>query len=94
MKKVPATFECGGRTITVEKVKHFDDGDRTGDWKQEQAHIRILTANIPSDTQMQTFWHETTHAILETAGHSELSTDEGFVERISQLIWQVLKSSR
>jgi hypothetical protein len=40
-----------------------------------------------------TLWHEILHAILVTNGDTELSKNEGFVERTSGMIYQVLKDN-
>jgi hypothetical protein len=94
---IPKTFECGGRTITVVRAEMLDDlpSDRDGDWRASNAMIRVIKSKeMPIDSQNQTFWHEAFHCILETAGHSKLSGDEDFVERISQLIYQVVKTGK
>lgn len=97
--KIPSSFECGGRTWTVERPVKFDLNDgmgpRLGDCHPDKARIRVIQSKkTPLDTQNQVFWHEAFHACLMTAGHEELYADEEFVERVSQLIYQVIKSSR
>jgi hypothetical protein len=93
MKKIPKSFECGGRTVRVKEVLEFDQEDRVGDWRMHKMLIRIL-ATLNRDVKSQTFWHEAFHVILETSGNSELSSNEDFVESVSQLIWQVIKTSK
>jgi hypothetical protein len=90
--KIFSSYEVGGRTVSVEKVAKFDSGDRVGDWNADHSVIRLQTKDMSEDSLNQNFWHESFHSILDTYGHSELSADEEFVERISQGIWQVIKT--
>jgi hypothetical protein len=93
--KPPHTFECGARTITVERVDRFDEPDRVADWHNHLAKIRILdTKDIPPDSQNQNFWHECIHCVLETYGLEEYSDKEGLVEAISQGVCQILKTAK
>lgn len=91
--KLPRKFSCAARDVTVLPVKHFDSEDRIGDFNSALNRVRILTAGQSLDAQLQTFWHEAVHCILETAGHHNISEDEDFVERVSQLLYQVVKTA-
>ena len=42
----------------------------------------------------ETFWHELTHAILESMGRTELNNDENFVEDFSARLAKAIQSAR
>ena len=42
----------------------------------------------------ETFWHELTHAILESMGRDELNNDEDFVEEFSNRLAKAIESAR
>ena len=73
-------------------VDNFDD-ECVGEWRSNESTVRIQTKGMSKDSQTQIFFHEALHAILDTYGHSDLSTDEEFVERISQGIYQLIKTA-
>jgi hypothetical protein len=42
----------------------------------------------------ETFWHELTHAILESMGRTQLNNDENFVEEFSSRLAKAIASAR
>ena len=42
----------------------------------------------------ETFWHELTHAILESMGETKLNNDERFVEAFSNRLAKAIESAR
>ena len=42
----------------------------------------------------ETFWHELTHAILESMGRTDLDNDETFVEEFSARLAKAIQSAR
>ena len=42
----------------------------------------------------ETFWHELTHAILESMGRTDLDNDETFVEDFSNRLAKAIQSAR
>lgn len=42
----------------------------------------------------ETFWHELTHAILESMGRTDLDNDENFVEEFSARLSKAIASAR
>lgn len=42
----------------------------------------------------ETFWHELTHAILESMGRHDLDNDENFVETFSTRLAKAIESAR
>lgn len=86
-----------GNSIKVERVDNlFTMGDRFGDWQVKHNLIRIQTPrrDIPADVIGATLYHELLHAALDLTGHSKLSEDEEFVERLSQALYQAEKTRR
>lgn len=67
-----------------------------GKWRPAQNEILLQTPGPAAKKQviMQSFWHETVHAILDCLGRTEMSSDEELVEQIGQCIAQVLKTKR
>ena len=97
MKKLPASFDLLGQTIVVEQVANLSTiGDRLGDWKMTENRIRIQSRGkgIPDEVIFATFYHELVHAVLDLTGHTKLSEDEDFVDRIGQALYQAEKTRR
>jgi hypothetical protein len=97
MRKLPTSIEILGNKITVEQVDNLANiGDRFGDWCNRTNTIRVqsLGKGVPNDVIFATFYHEVTHAILDLTGHSDLSADESFVERVGQAFHHAEKSRR
>lgn len=97
MKRLPTSIEILGNLITVEQVDNLASiGDRFGDWDAKANTIRVqsLKKGVPNDVIFATFYHEVAHAVLDLTGHSDLSADESFVERIGQAFHHAEKSRR
>jgi len=97
MRIVPKTFELLGHTITVTIRKDlYDECDCYGRWTRGKHLIELQEVNkdVTKSFQMQTFWHEVAHAILENIGEDKQSEDEKYVDLWGQCIHQVLKSKR
>lgn len=59
-------------------------------------HVHTVRKNgnpIPEDKQLETFWHELTHAILFEMGN-KLHRSESFVTEFSKLLHQAIKSAK
>ena len=71
-------------------------GDRFGDWCAKTNTIRVqsLGKGLPNDVIFATYYHEVVHAVLDLTGHSDLSADEAFVERIGQCLFHCEKSRK
>ena len=92
MSGIPASFNLAGHTIRVRivtagKWRHPKNCD--GIWLPDKYRIDIR-ASCQGTHRQQVFCHEMTHAILDVAGHEELSRDEAFVDRVAQLLMQAL----
>jgi hypothetical protein len=89
---IPVSFQLAGHTIKVSivpaaKWKHGADCD--GIWLPNTYQIHIH-GRCKGTHRQQVFVHEMTHALLDVAGHDDLSRNEQFVDRIAQLLTQAL----
>ena len=81
--KIPSKFRVGGQKMNVIQVHHCDD-NKLGNCIVAEGIIRIAEIFNNDICQSQeskenTFYHELTHAILDTMGENELSANERFV---------------
>lgn len=89
---IPKAFQLAGHrievaTITPRKWKHGKDC--VGIWMPDKYRIEILSTCKGSHRQ-QVWAHEAIHAMLDIAGHDDLSRDEKFVDRLGHLLQQML----
>lgn len=88
-----------GHTIRVEqRADLWDMAEAHGRWIDHKQLIEIQEATkengMTKGFQLQTFWHEAAHAMLEHIGRKDLSEDEQFVDLLGQAIYQLLKTKR
>ena len=98
MRVIPKHFDLLGHTIAVVIRDDLqEDAGCYGRWWQTKQMIELQSTkhgNVTPSFQMQTFWHEVTHAILDNIGSEDLSSDEKFVDLFGQCIHQILKTKR
>lgn len=97
--KIPKQFELFGQTINVEYTdKLVSDRDSIGlaIYRENRILLQKATDGIIRTKEMieQTFLHELFHFILFEAGEVELMDNEKFVDIISSLFHQFLKTSK
>lgn len=92
---VPKQFDLISRTYKVIQLpKVIYNGESVlGQCKSDLGIIEIRK-NLNKELKRHTFLHESTHAILESLGYTELSLDEKFVDAFSNALYQVLKTSK
>lgn len=93
--RIPRAFQLAGHRIVVRVVppSRWRHGrDVVGLWNPNRARIDILST-VQGAQRVQVFFHELTHALLDVAGHVELSTDEGFVDRVAHLLAQAIQTA-
>lgn len=93
--RIPAGFQLAGHTIAVRIVppsKWRHGRDVIGLWNPVSATISIIST-VRGAQRWQVFIHEATHALLDVAGHADLSQDEGFVDRIAHLVAQAIATA-
>jgi len=89
---VPRRFQLAGHTIKVVTVpaKRWKHGKNyIGIWIPDQYRIELIST-IKGTHRQQTFAHEVIHAMLDIAGHEELSRKEPLVDRLGHLLQQML----
>lgn len=93
--EIPTKFNVGGQEINV-RIKDTIPNDRLGECTLWNGDISI--ANIykgieqsPS-SKLNTFYHELTHAILDTMGEYELSANERFITSFASFLTEAIKS--
>ena len=84
--KIPEKFECGGRTIIVERVNFMSD--RFGEWVPGDGIIRVQKQ--ANEAEWVTLLHEVCHAISDSYGCGV--DDERTIEALAQGIAQFLKT--
>lgn len=97
MKSIPKHFHLAGQKILVEQVSDLvERQDCWGKWIPTSNTILLQSIDDkhPKDVVLQAFFHEAFHAILDILGHTEWSSNEVFVEQVSQLFYQMLKTKR
>jgi hypothetical protein len=83
--------KIGGIDYRVELYDEDSNDAEVGNVNFMKSRIKIVRAE--RQYMESTLWHEILHAILVTNGDTELSKNEGFVERTSGMIYQVLKDN-
>lgn len=93
--EIPTKFNVGGQEINV-RIKDTIPDDILGKCTLWNGDISI--ANIykgieqsPS-SKLNTFYHELTHAILDTMGEYELSANERFITTFASFLTEAIKS--
>lgn len=97
MRAVPKSFDLLGHTITVViREDLLSECDCYGRWTRAKQLIELQEVNseVTQSFQLQTFWHEVAHAILDHIGEDKQSEDEKYVDLWGQCIHQVLKTKR
>lgn len=90
---IPKKFQILGQTWTVQYPnKVIVEGESVlGSCDSDHCIIQIRK-NLKKELKELTFYHELTHAILDTMEYRKLSADETFVERISKALYQIMKT--
>jgi hypothetical protein len=89
---VPAQFQLAGHTIKVNVLppRKWKHGKHVvGIWMPDEYKIEILSS-CRGTSRQQVFCHEAIHAMLDIAGHDDLSRDEQLVDRLGHLLQQML----
>lgn len=72
--KFPETVTILGSTFDV-CVEHIQKEGLVGEMDTIRRTIR-LDPNVPYDTQLETFWHEIIHGMLNQGGYGSLLSEE------------------
>ncbi len=89
---VPSKVKVAGIEYNVSEINRLvEDYGLQGQVFYHKGLIKI-DANMSNDKKQQTFVHELFHAILNEAGYDE--QDEDLVNRVSIVLYQVLKDNK
>ena len=89
---IPTKFQLTGHTIQVKVVspsKWKHPKKCVGMWLPDKYEIHILSTCKGTNRQ-QVWAHEAMHAMLDVAGHDDLSQNEQLVDRLGHLLQQML----
>lgn len=93
--KIPSSLQIGGQNIKVNIVDRINN-DKLGECCVAEARIDIAKnfgTRIQAETiQVNTFFHELTHCILDTMGEDDLSGNEKFVSTFSSFLCEAINS--
>lgn len=93
--KIPHKFKVGGQDVKVEYTNTIV-GDRLGECVLWNGKIRISETYKgepqTDSSQFNTFYHELTHAILDTMGEYDLSANEKFVCSFSGFLSEAIRN--
>lgn len=97
IQKIPSRFNVGGQTISV-NIKDRLESDKLGECCVAEARIDIAKTFSGREqaytTQLNTFYHELTHCILDTMGENDLSGNEKFVSCFSSFLCEAMNSMK
>lgn len=93
--KIPNKLKVGGQDLNV-VFKNTINGDKMGEcclWSGNIQISEIYKGEPQTDScKFNTFYHELTHAILDTMGKYELSANERFVCTFSGFLSEAVRS--
>ena len=92
---IPTKIKVGSKWYKIERTEVIPGckGDVTYDDKTIRIACRSANYAYTADEQINTFWHELTHAILHDMG-SKLEADELFVNAFSNRLHEAVKSAK
>ena len=97
-KEIPETISVGGVLHEIVQVERCTDNNLgnccVAEGRIEIAHHWDKDRVQCQDSKRQTFYHELTHAILDTMGENELSKNEKFVNTFSSFRNEALRNAR
>lgn len=97
-KEIPEIISVGGVLHEIVQVERCADNNLgnccVAEGRIEIAHHWDKDRVQCEDSKRQTFYHELTHAILDTMGEGELSKNEKFVNTFSSFLTEALRNAR
>ena len=96
MRNIPKSINVGGQTISV-NIKDRLESDKLGECCVAETRIDIAKAfngrEQSYSSQVNTFYHELTHCILNTMSENELSGNEKFVSCFASFLCEAMKNA-
>ena len=92
--KIPKTYALLGNTIAIVTSGPFtyEGKECHGTWDSKTNTIQLDVETKDKDIVAASLCHEIVHSILDRTGNEDLNTDEDFVERMGQAMWQIVKT--
>lgn len=90
---IPHTFQIFGKTIKVKQPWKVDKEDSRGEWLYSTSTIKVKRS-LDIEEKEVVFIHEALHAALDTLEYNDLSHDEAFIERLSKVLHQIIKTAK
>lgn len=94
--KIPELIHIGGQDINIEFVDTLEEG-KLGQCSVYQGYIKIARSSLGRkqghSSQLNTFWHEVVHCVLDTMGEQELSANEKFVCCFASFLCEATKKA-
>jgi hypothetical protein len=95
--KIPKSYKVGGQLMEVREVERCEDNklgrcSLAGGWI-EIASIFNKDQKCCESGRINTFYHELTHAILDTMGEDDLSNNEKFVSCFSSFLTEAMEKA-
>ena len=75
------------------KLKDKSNDSNMGCILYKKLEIEI-DESMPKQLQYSTLFHECTHLVLANLGESDLNNNEGFVERLSNAFYRLVKDNK
>ena len=95
MNKIPKRFHVGGQDVEVNILERIEN-DNLGNCCLARGIVEVASKFNGKDqsdsSKLNTFYHELTHAILDTMGENELSSNERFVNTFSGFLTEAVRS--
>lgn len=94
--KIPSNIAVGGQEIEI-NFKDRLESDKLGECCVAEGYINIANAfngrKQCLSVQVNTFYHELVHVILDTMNENDLSTNEKFVSCFSSFLCEAMKKA-
>ena len=93
--ELPTSFEMGCRTYKVNVIEDLTKrGEAVGMHHFHAAEIDIDGKIDNEELRMLTFYHEIFHALFESQGREDLSSNEALVDTSATLLCQMMKTAK
>lgn len=93
---IPNTFSVGGLNYNVIFEEFLRYGEEYGHWDGTKCTIHIAktagSEEMTEERKQQTFFHELIHAALDAIGEDELNDNEQFIDALSNVLYQAIKT--
>lgn len=96
---LPKKIKVDNTWYSIDTKEHLDKKLYTGEVNYHHRTITLASKssngkNLRKSDIQETFWHELTHAILESMGETKLNNNESFVEDFSLKLSRAIASAK